>query len=200
MFNFINYFSLYRQLKYNKLRNLVPYLRRALIIYSLFNTLFLVQDAIDGRQASHYAPCYALTILFIIPTFFLTFTRYLYTHWFSLIVYIYFLVQSASNSLYLYGTTKSEQPPISPFLPIDIFFLFFIAKLNMGATLLCSIIAIMVNEIIVADTLHPDMYPIFLFSFSLPLSFSPVSLMLFYFGSGLCTAVSHLHCYWLFYW
>lgn len=145
-----------RILRDNRLELLIRPLRCALGIYLFFDVLFVVEDAVDNRELAHFIARFFITMICLVGTFISTFIpSFRRTHYFSFLTYFCVLVQSTSTSIYLYNASKSETPPVSPFLCMDIFFLFLFVRIHIVATFVCCILALILNYIIVISIGHP---------------------------------------------
>ncbi len=151
-----------RILANSKLEQLIPVLRYSLAVYLLFNALLLVEDRVGDRSLGRTLVRFFIAAIFLVLTFACTFFGIRKKRSFFLITYLCLLVQTAYTADYLYYFVgKNENSSVSPFLPLNTFFIYLFVRMNLKATLICSGLALIINEVVVSVVTNPTTYPFF---------------------------------------
>lgn len=149
-----------RYLRNARLELFIPALRYLMVIYCIFDLLFLIEDVTQHRDLKYSIGRFFITLPFLAITFFCTFiVSVRKSVYFLILAHLTILVQSASTAWYIYNAAdKHETAPVSPFLPMDLFVLFLLLRVKIVPTVICGIVAIVMNEVAVIVKIKPSTY------------------------------------------
>lgn len=144
-----------------KLEQLIPVLRYSLVVYMLFNTILMIEDFVNERGLLGTLLRYFIVSFFLLLTFTASFVpavRNGSPRIFFILSYLCLLVQVSSNATYHYIAVDDEKSPISPFLPLDTFFIYLFVRFNVQSTAAVCILALGINEAVAVAVAETSSY------------------------------------------